>query len=261
MGIIRTDQWIEEGFDRPVEICEKLEPYFHGQKASEIYQELLKFGMYRPSGISNYLFHQMLDYQAWAEVGKLVAKYKRKWSGPDVPVFLFPIDQRGGFLFRQEQRRKAGVSFPDKMFLFLAEYDNDMMEIESLFVHEYHHVCRLRALNKKMADYTLLDSIIIEGLAEYAVLKFCGENYLADWCQMYSDREITAFWKKFLKPKLDRKKTEREHDQLLYGGGRVPQLLGYSAGFHVVKKYYEQNRYSTKLSFITPAAKYLEVML
>jgi uncharacterized protein YjaZ len=257
MGIIRTDKWLQDDFDRPIKICERLKPYFKGQTATEIYNQLLKFGMYRPSRAARNNLGDMKDYKAWEIVDKIFQKYQKKWSGPDLPVFLFPLGQERGIFFRQEERRKAGVSFPDKMFLFLSYYD-DPKEIEALFVHEYHHVCRLRTLNKKLQNYTLLDSIIIEGLAEYAVLENCGKEYLANWCHMYSERELDFFWDRFIKKQLDKKKHERVHDELLYGGGRVPHLLGYAAGYHIVGKFYKKNSYSTKLSFTTPASKFIK---
>ncbi|MEH7084622.1 DUF2268 domain-containing protein [Neobacillus drentensis] len=256
MGIIRTDYWIEEEFDRPVKLCEKLEPYFIKQTPKEIYNQLLNFGMYRPSRSALIIIDRMKEQKAWTQVEQLFHHYKEKWNGPDVPVFLFPVAQAGGFFLR-EVKSKAGVSFPDKMFLFLSHFE-DPKEIEALMVHEYHHVCRLRKLNKRMEDYTLLDSIIIEGLAEYAVLKNCGSEYLAPWCRMYNKKELLKFWDKYIKKQLGTKKNERGHDELLYGEGRLPRLLGYAVGYDIVEHFYKTNHYSTKLSFAIPAIKYLE---
>ncbi|MCM3725665.1 DUF2268 domain-containing protein [Neobacillus cucumis] len=258
MGIIRTDQWLEEDFDNPLKICEKLLPYFKGQTEREIYRELMHFGMYQPSRSTKKNQLEMLKQQSWDKVEKIFAKYKNRWSGPDIPIFLFPIAQAGGF-FKKEEKGKAGVSFPDKMFLFLSNYDNPK-DVEALFVHEYHHVCRMRLLDKNIGDYTLLDSLIIEGLAEYTVLKYCGSEYLAAWCGMYSEKEIKKFWNRYLKNQLGINKKERVHDELLYGGGRVPRLLGYAAGFYLIENYYKKSHYSTKLSFTTPAESYLKGM-
>ncbi|MFL6557119.1 MAG: DUF2268 domain-containing protein, partial [Bacillus sp. (in: firmicutes)] len=225
MGIIRTDQWLEGEFERPLKICEKLKPYFKGQSPNEIYDQLLNYGMYRPSRSARNNLKRMIEQETWDKVRHLYNIYKDKWDGPDIPVFLFPVAQSGGLFFREE-KSKAGVSFPDKMFLFLSHYE-DPKEVEALLVHEYHHVCRLGLSNKKMKDYTLLDSIIIEGLAEYAVLNNCGREYLASWCRIYKDKELIYYWDKYIKKQLDTKKNDRVHDQLLYGEGRIPNLLGY----------------------------------
>ncbi|MDQ0198175.1 DUF2268 domain-containing putative Zn-dependent protease [Neobacillus ginsengisoli] len=256
MGVIQTDQWLKVEFDRPTEICEKLLPYFKGQNANEIYNQLMKFGMYRPSRSSKMNLDRMIEQKVWKNADQLFQHYKNKWAGPDIPIFLFPLDRGRGLFFRQESN-KSGVSYPDKMFLFLSDVD-DTKELEALLVHEYHHVCRLKMLNKKMEEYTLLDSIIIEGLAEYAVLKNCGSEYLAKWCSIYTKKDLISLWDKYLKSHLSKRKNERAHDNLLFGEGRIPKLLGYAAGFAIVENYYKNHTYSTKLSFSIPASKFLE---
>jgi uncharacterized protein YjaZ len=256
MGIIRTDKWLEEEFDRPIKICEKLLPVFKGQSASKVYNQLIDFGMYRASKMTKEVFNSMKDNMVWEEVEGVFQEYKRKWEGPEIPIYLFPIGQNRSFFFSQEEKVKGGVSYPDKMFLFLSD-SLTPKELEALFVHEYHHICRLNKQTKRFDDYTLLDSIIIEGLAEYSVLVHCGRNYLADWCSMYSGAELDTFWEKFLQGNLDIKKSEKRHDDLLYGAERIPKLLGYAAGFKIVEDYYRHNHYSTKLSFTLPAKKYL----
>ena len=54
------------------------------------------------------------------------------------------------------------------MFLFLTPSLAEK-ELEALIVHEYHHICRLKILAKPYHEFTLLDSILMEGFAEYAV--------------------------------------------------------------------------------------------
>jgi len=256
MGVIRTDQWLQEEFERPIRICEKLIPYFRENNASEIYNLLAYFGMYKPSSFSRNNLTKMEEQQVWEKVERIFTKYSRKWDGPDIPIFLFPLAHSGSFFVR-EVKNKAGVSFPDKMFLFLSNYE-DTKEIEALFVHEYHHVCRMHKLAKKVEDFTLMDSLIMEGLAEYAVLKSCGQEYLAGWCRMYTESELSRFWERYIQNELDIKKNDRRHDELLYGRGRFPTLLGYAVGYNIIGNYYKKHNYFTKLSFITPAAKYLE---
>jgi uncharacterized protein YjaZ len=256
MGVIQTDEWLKAAFDRPLEICKKLVPYFKGQNEREIYQELMKFGLYQPSRSSHFHLNFMLEQELWKKIEQIFQRYRNKWGGPDIPIFMFPLAQTRGWFTRQDST-KSGVSYPDKMFLFTSKLD-DEKELEALFVHEYHHVCRLNQFKKKMEHFTLLDSIIIEGLAEYAVLKNCGPNYLAKWCSMYSGKELTTFWEKYVQDQLNVKKNERLHDEILYGGGRIPKLLGYASGFKIVENFYKRNHYSTKLSFSISSEKYLE---
>lgn len=93
-------------------------------------------------------------------------------------------------MFRQAD--KNGYSFEDKMFLFLPANISDE-ELEALFVHEYHHICRLKKTGKRVLEHTLLDSIIMEGLAEHAVLDYCGKQYLLRWNSLYSTEALEKF--------------------------------------------------------------------
>lgn len=257
MGIIRTDVWLEEEFDNPAKICKQLLPKFKGMNTKEIYYQLSRFGMYKPSRKARQVFEKLRRNDTWSMVESIFNEYKQKWNGPDIPIYLFPISQQGGFFTRREEKIKGGVSYPDKMFLFLSD-NVKTKELEALFVHEYHHVCRLNTQNKKFEDYTLLDSIIIEGLAEYTVLKHCGQKYLAEWCSMYSESEILELWDKYFKNKLEKKKNERGHDELLFGSGRIPKLIGYAVGFKIVEEFYKNNNYSTKASFSLSSKKYIK---
>lgn len=256
MGIIRTNQWLKEDFDHLGIICEKLIPYFNDEDTDAIYRQLVRFGMYKPSRTTWNTYKSMESDKVWNKVQALYQNYRKKWSGPEIPIFVFPIDQVNSF-WRKTVKNKSGVSYPDKMFLFLSQLE-DKKELEALFIHEYHHVCRLNKLNKYLQDYSLLDSMIIEGLAEYAVYKHCGKKYLADWCNLYSEKQIGYFWNQYLKDHLNSKKTDRIHDALLYGQGRIPRLLGYAAGFSVVQEYYQKHDYAIRQTFSIPAEQLIE---
>lgn len=247
MGVVPTNQWLEEDFYQPVKICDRLTAYFNGQKPNRIYEQLLNFGMYKPTREAENVFKTLQKKIIWEKVDRLYHKYKSKWEGKEVPVFIFPVNA-GGLLFRRNTQRKSGVSYLDKLFLFIPELD-DPKELEALFVHEYHHVCRLNEMKNKMEENTLLDSMILEGLAEHAVSVSCGEDYLAPWCRQYSEKELMQYWDKFLKDKLEIKKREKSHDDLLFGKRAVPTLLGYAAGWNLVKKHYQTNPFSIKKSF------------
>jgi uncharacterized protein YjaZ len=247
LGIKETDKWLEDDFWEPEKICSRLLDEFGEQEPEPIYGYLARFGMYRPDRVNYRVYEEMAGEGAWEAAGGLLKKYRKKWNGPDIPVYIFPVN-RSGSRARRTDTVKSGVSFPDKMFLFF-EHAKDEKELESLFVHEYHHVCRIRAQQKKLQAYTLLDSMVLEGMAEYMVERSCGKEYLAAWCSRYSEKELGSWWEKYLKEQLEITKKEPVHDQLLFGKGRYPDLLGYAAGYKIVKQYFEKNNFSTKVSF------------
>ena len=246
VSVIETNQWLEENFDEPIEICQKI---IKGEKAKapNFYRYLVKFGMYKPNNKSRETYKQLIDNDAWQTVGAIYQKYHTDWKGPDIPIYIFPMFQPSE-LFSRSTPKKSGLSFQDKLFLFLTP-DLKEKEIEALFVHEYHHVCRMNCSRKELSDYTLLDSIVLEGLAELAVEECCGRDYLADWCALYSNKQLNQFAKNYLVDNLTLKKDDRLHNQLLFGGGIYPKMLGYAAGYAIVSKSRDSQRLSLRDTF------------
>ena len=48
------------------------------------------------------------------------------------------------------------------IFLFVCGR-NSVEELKVLLAHEYHHICRLHQIETKETEYTLLDTMIMEG--------------------------------------------------------------------------------------------------
>lgn len=271
-GVIKTDNWLDEHFFDPIEICKLVLLENQSKKIIELlsqpqsqsrsqsrtnpnsqhfYRYLQKFGMYRPTRQLHVAYKDLKQKDVWSAAERAFMKYKQKWNGPDIPVYIFPLSERGG-LFTRSSSKKSGVSFHDKLFLFLTP-DLPEKEIEALLIHEYHHVCRMNHIDKKIEDYTLLDSIILEGLAEAAVEENCGKHYLAKWCSQYSKDQLLQYWKKYLKNNLTLKKDQPQHDQLLFGGRGVPSMLGYAAGYQMIQTYKETNNLTDIDSFTIDA--------
>lgn len=274
MGVVDTFNWLEEHFDDPIKICNQVLEWKNHSGHSEqqktqqrkdpenprhFYHYLQDFGMYKPSGLTRSFFRDLKQNQVWSSVGKLFDYYKQKWHGPDVPVFIFPFTGKQGLILRSTIKNKSGLSFHDKLFLFLTP-KLTKKEIEALFVHEYHHVCRMNCIDKNIKDYTLLDSIILEGLAETAVEAECGTDYVAPWCTRYSNEQIHVFWKKYVTDNLTVNKGHRLHDRILFGERGLPGMLGYAAGYMVVKQYYDNRLISIVDTFKIQAEEFLEVI-
>jgi uncharacterized protein YjaZ len=204
--------------------------------------------MYQPNSNSKEDFIVLQKNEIWEKVQSLLKKYKKMWAGPDIPIYIFPISRRGN-LFFNSNKTKSGVTFPDKIFLFLSDIE-DEQEIEALFIHEYHHLCRMNGIKKPIEEYTLLDSLIMEGLAEDAVHEILGINYVAPWNKNLNKETFQYYWKKYLQSNLSLKKGDRKHELLLFGKGMLPNMLGYTCGYHLVRNYREKKSYSTKESFI-----------
>lgn len=248
-GVIRTDIWLDEMIDRPEEICKKINPGTNNVR--EYYEYLLFFGMYRPSKSTKVIFQQLKELKAWEKINKFYKKYKKQWNGPEIDIYILPINRGLGSLFRSSND-KSGVTFKDKMILFLGPM-KDLKDWESLFVHEYNHATRMSHMSGNPIDYTLLDSLILEGLAEFAVEQYCGKKYLAHWTRAYSEAVLKKFWVSDYKTNLTIKRKNPLHDDLLFGRKFVPNMMGYAIGYKIISEYNKNTIYSINKMFSIPS--------
>ena len=247
MGVVQTDKWLIDLWNEPIAMCELLIDYFSDVpdvSAAEIYQYLTMYGMYQqPLKDMEEQIHILMDKNSWKIINEEAQALSKQWDGPNIPIFIFPSDQSNTEL-KETFNGKAGLSFHDKLFLFLSG-GNSATELKALLTHEYNHVCRLTKLDKKVEDFDLLDTIILEGLAEHAVMECVGAKHRADWTRYYADEELEKIWKQFILPSIHLPKTHREHDAILYGKDRYPKMAGYCVGYYLVKKYIEKNNFSS----------------
>lgn len=252
MGVISTNEWLKKDFDRPVQMMDRLKDKFNNNiNGDMIYRHLQKHGMYSPNQKTKNTWGNLTENNVWEKTQSLFTSYKKLWEGPDVPIYIFPLMSSG--MWKQSIETKSGLAFKDKLFLF---YDNGIAEkeMEALLIHEYHHVCRLHQLKKEQKDYTLLDTMIMEGLAERTVRKYLGTEYLAKWTKLYQEDKLRGFWSKHLKAKHTIKRTDPLHDVLLLGKKGYPYMLGYCTGYYLAKN---AEKLSVKKSFIIQSEKFL----
>lgn len=244
MGVIRTDKWLQKSYEQPLKICENMKSQFSGVSSSKIYHFLTRHGMYRPekNGINTVI--RLQENKVWELVQQEEQKLRKLWNGPDIPIYIFPSDHHNRTIIR-DFNGKSGLAFKDKLFLFISE-NNKEKEVRALFTHEYNHACRLAHTPKKEADFVLLDTIIMEGLAENAVRERIGSEFLATWTSYYSNEQLDRLWKNLLLPNKDLPKASRKHQQILYGLGLYPKMAGYCVGYYLVKKYIQEKNVVSK---------------
>ncbi|HHY71814.1 MAG TPA: DUF2268 domain-containing protein [Bacillus bacterium] len=245
MSVIRTDEWLVNSYDNPIELCEKLTEFFAGVSAPEIYDYLTVHGMYRPYRRGMEQVEVIRKNKVWEIAEKEQRLLRKLWGGPNVPIFIFPADSRNRKI-KQEFNGKSGLAFKDKLFLFVSEQTSEN-ELKALLTHEYNHVCRLCKFSKKEADYVLLDTIILEGLAENAVRERFGTQYQAGYTSYYSNDELEKMWQRLILPNRNIRNVQRQHHELLYGMRlSYPKMLGYCVGYYLVKKYVDEKGIGSK---------------
>ncbi|MEI4831452.1 DUF2268 domain-containing protein [Bacillus sp. FJAT-53711] len=242
MGVVKTVEWMRTYYQEPEKICEKFTKYFPLQQEA-LYRFLVSKGMFRPVIDGEKEIDILQKKRVWE---KLALEYKelREWlKGPDIPVFILLSDPFNRTIQR-EYNGKAGLSIRDALFLFVSS-QNSIGELKALLTHEYHHICRIHETEIKEEQYTILDTMVMEGLAEQAVYERYGDSYHAPWVSYYSKQEAIRLWHRFLHDSCNVNRMTREHDMLLNGWRFYPRMLGYAVGFHIVKDCVAHTKYNT----------------
>ncbi|MBD8067542.1 DUF2268 domain-containing protein [Bacillus sp. PS06] len=244
MSLINTREWLESYFDEPIELCEKIRPYFNDDKvtATEILAFLTMNGMYRLDTVDKEYIDQFIKQNFWNIVKSEERKLKKEWIVPNIPIFILPSDPMNREITK-EYNGKSGIAFSDKLFLFLSDMNGEQ-DVQAVFTHEYNHVYRLYKYKRHETDYRLLDTIILEGLAENAVRERLGESAVAKWTTYYSDQQLEKFNHRYILPNYKIKKENHLYHRILYGLGLYPKMLGYCVGYFLVRNYLEANHLS-----------------
>lgn len=105
----------------------------------------------------------------------------------------------------------------------------------STLVHEYNHVWRLSA---RLSDETLLDKLILEGLAEHFVAHVLGATHQGPWVQVLTDEKARALWASTYQSRMDLTGDDAI-GPYLFGKKELdlPRWAGYSMGYHLVQWY------------------------
>lgn len=249
MKIFATDQWLKQyqasktgsqDADFRLQqnlLCTGIRSLFPDAELSDIHLHLLENGLFLPSSTDQKLIEQLCNGSYWKLAEKELDQLKREWNGPAVSIFIFPANLANEQL-RIDFQGKSGLAHHDKIFLFISDKTSEAA-FWALLTHEYNHVCRLQFLNKNEYEITLLDSMIMEGLAEAAVAKHLSKAYIAPWTTIYSREYARCYWEKWVKGQMNIRKTKLRHQHLMYGDKEIPKWLGYNMGFHLVQSYME----------------------
>ncbi|MDL4841022.1 DUF2268 domain-containing protein [Aquibacillus rhizosphaerae] len=268
MVLVETNKWLDQytqkkgsSFKKNILIqrtllCEPLTDFFNDATAEEIHMHLLNHGLFIPDPLDKQVIKEIIDKDFWQLANQEINQLQNDWNGPDVPVFIFPSNYTNKLLIR-EFNGLAGLSYQDKIFLFVTNHTNDD-ELQSLITHEYNHACRLSLSSKSEEELNLLDGLVLEGLAEFAVKQRLGDKNLTKWTNIYSKQVINTHWEKWIKPNLTIKKMEKKHDQLMYGLEEIPKWLGYSFGFQLVSSFFEHENTTMYESLRLPSSAILE---
>lgn len=109
--------------------------------------------------------------------------------------------------------------------------------LKSTIAHEFNHALRFQLTGKGFENYTLRDTIALEGLGQCFEEEMFGKT--PPWAKAISKDKAIRLWKKIM-PKL-RNKSFDFYSKLFFGKGKeFPLWGGYTISYLIVKKRKEE---------------------
>lgn len=178
-------------------------------------------------------FFNLENYKA-EELEKIkeVMGLLRKYQKSKKYIFVFPSFDN----FTVKKMKGVGGFCPKKDIIFIFLNLNGKgwnNALKDSLIHEFAHSVSEYYLGGQ--DFNLGEGIIFDGLSEnFRKINFGGSDILIN---VISEKE-SEFYFKELREKFDSKDFDLYMD-VFYGTGKYPLWLGYSLGYHLVKKYIE----------------------
>ena len=218
MPIIHTKHLFAEDTNRQQLTGELVKEIFPGTSPEAIEYELVQQGLLQRGKVS-------LSLDVWQIIENQLRALMLDWEGPDIPIYIFPIKR--GF-------EKNGVAYKKGICLFISTKLTEK-EVRALLTHEYHHMCRRVFVNEHP---TLMDSLVMEGLAEDAVENLFGSDYLSPWTKNYSLDELQSYWESHFVTALNQRGLSL-HQPFLFGDDllNLPPWIGYCMGYQIVQSF------------------------
>ncbi|KHF38808.1 DUF2268 domain-containing protein [Halalkalibacter okhensis] len=248
MGVVRTDKWLYHYNNRWMNATtmeEKVEcqrdviirplcNIFSTDDILGLHQYLIRMGLFLPDQSINLEYEKWSESLPWFIIQDQFLKLKKKWNGPDAKIYILPMNQKDPFL-RTELGGKTGLSLDNAIVLFI-DSTTTKEDLQALITHEYNHICRLSRMNQSEESVTFLESMIMEGLAEFAVKEELGKSACASWTTRYDHVSIGPWFERWVRPHLW-KEGRQNYLSYLYGNKElgIPLWLGYYTGYKMVQ--------------------------
>ncbi|WP_332651274.1 DUF2268 domain-containing protein [Lysinibacillus sp. 54212] len=222
-------------------LCKPLKSLFPHASLEAIHYELIRNGLITPNECEdlNSRVKELEEKNVWEIVQREYERLKVLWKGPEISIYIYPLT-KNRLKIDNIVPIKNGIAYRNALFLFVST-ELDVMELKALVAHEYHHICRLHIFNLSLEKVTLQDTLVLEGMAEYAVEEMYGDQFLSPWTKRYSLAESLIMWEeKFVGARFVT--GINNHRIFLYGneGEGFPNWIGYCIGYHIVHSF-QQN--------------------
>lgn len=222
MKVIDTRVLFQDIKDRAYQTYTLVQSIFPDASRAAVQYELQQQGLLEAGEMT-------LQLDVWSIVERQLYELQSVWGGPATQLAILPIRQ--GFV-------KNGVAYHNGICLFVSPHIS-LKELHALVTHEYHHICRQHT---QRDIPNLLDSVIMEGLAEQAVESLFGEHALSSWTKRYSLNEVQIYWQSHFLEALHLRGIH-QHQSYLFGDAamQLPPHIGYCTGYRIIEAFLARN--------------------
>lgn len=211
----------------------------------EEFEMMSFFGMFNLNNDINSLEEQLnimrsLNFENFIKE-ELELLHKQYPSNRPVQFELFILDENDDFVKSKLNGVSAFTDWDGKMCFAVLPEENVRSTIQSVVTHEYHHHWRISVLEIKEDGETLLDRMVLEGLAEHFVKTRLGNEYLGPYKDALSESQAKMIWENTYKNHIYDKGTST--DLYMFGSKdkSLPFWGGYSLGYYLIKWFLDRN--------------------
>ncbi|MGB7998736.1 MAG: DUF2268 domain-containing putative Zn-dependent protease [Anaerobacillus sp.] len=204
-------------------------------------ESMLFFGMIHPESDPDLLTSKLTkvkDLNCEMVIQSELSRLQLKYQSDHLIFFeLFILSDNDHFVKEKLGGVSAFTEWNGKMCFIVNPSEDITPVLRSVIAHEFHHHMRIQRLKMKEENETLLDRLILEGLAEHFVMCELGEEYLGPYKDALNETEAKYYWNNRFKQHMFVKGIAAE--PFMFGSNEkaLPFWGGYAIGFFLVKQY------------------------
>lgn len=155
-------------------------------------------------------------------------------------IKLWPMDPGDEFGRDKLQGVSAFTTYQGEISLVIYPQSCSLPIVESTIAHEYHHHWRIHALTLNEAHETLLERMILEGLADHFAEHVLSKPAPVPWTRLLTLQDAENLWPLYRQHLFVQGK---DASQWLFGSPKLhlPLWTGYALGYQIIESYRQKH--------------------
>ncbi|WP_053960728.1 DUF2268 domain-containing putative Zn-dependent protease [Sulfobacillus thermosulfidooxidans] len=209
------------------------------------WEELSTFGCMSLDESNLDTFHSLLDAFNTLRIQEVVMESLHHITSQyplihPLTIKLWPMDPADKFGRNQLQGVSAFTTYQGEISLIIAPLSQSLPTLEAVIAHEYHHHWRIHALHLDEENETLLERMILEGLADHFAEHVVSTHGSMPWTKFLNLADAEKLWPLYRQQLFVQGK---DTSQWLFGSADLglPLWTGYAVGYEIIQSYRESH--------------------